>query len=81
MNMGMVCRLFYDRYITAGSHGIFFIDYEKQPDCLYNDHINKTINNPLKIENRKICSGYLSLSPIKRETHYRARVMIYCKEQ
>ncbi len=76
MNMGMICRLFYDRYVSQNSRGVFQIDYCAHPGLLYEDHLKQCAENPLKIENGKICRGYLSLAPINCDTHYRARVEI-----
>jgi hypothetical protein len=72
MNMGMTCRLFYDRYVLPGSHGIFSIDYSAEPCFLYQKHIHEMEKQPLRIEKGRIRSGYLSLSPVKQDTHYRA---------
>jgi len=76
INMGMTCRLFYDRYVSSDSHGIFQIDYCTNSGLLYEDHFRKMQEQPLKIENGKIRSGYLSLAPVNFDTHYRARVEI-----
>ena len=81
MNMGMTCRLFYDRYVSPGSNGVFYIDYCANSGLLYEDHLRKMQEQPLKIENGKIRSGYLSLAPVNFDTHYRARVEIEgCKK-
>lgn len=76
MNMGMACRLFYDKYVSPGSQGSFHIDYSTDSNLLYEDHLQRTEKQPLKIENGKICSGYLSLAPVGLNTHYRARVEV-----
>ncbi len=76
MNMGMTCRLFYDRYVSPDSYGEFQIDYCANPGLLYEDHLKQNVEKPLKIENGKIHSGYLSLSPVLFDTRYRARVEI-----
>ena len=80
MNMGMTCRLFYDRYVSPDSCGIFQIDHCAGSGLLYEDHLKKTVEQPLKIENGKICSGYLSLTPVNFDTHYRARVEVERKK-
>lgn len=79
MNMGMTCRLFYDRYVSPDSQGVFQIDYHTNLGFLYEEHLKKSIEQPLEIKNGKIHSGYLSLSPVTTDTHYRARVEIQRK--
>jgi len=81
MNMGMTCRLFYDRYVSQNSHGVFQIDYCANSGLLYEDHLKRSTENPLEIENGKIRKGYLSLSPVNFDTHYRARIQIEEKIQ
>ena len=81
MNMGMTCRLFYDRYVSPDSHGVFYIDYYADSGKLYEDHLRKIQEQPLKIENGKINNGYLSLTPVNLDTHYRARVEIVSSQQ
>lgn len=76
MNMGMVSRIFYDRYIVPGSTGIYVIDYNPDSSALYADHLTRKTNYPLIIRNGKIIKGYLSLSPVTPTSHYRARVEI-----
>jgi hypothetical protein len=76
MNMGMTCRLFYDRYVSHVSHGVFQIDYYADSGLLYDDHLKRKLEKPLEIKNGKIRSGYISLSPVNPDTHYRARVEI-----
>ncbi len=77
MNMGMVARIFYDRYVASGSEGIYAVDYNPDASALYTDHLQRTTDFPLVIRNRKIVKGYLSLSPVTPSSHYRARIEIY----
>lgn len=41
------------------------------------DHCRRQFENPLRIDQQKIKSGYLALNPILPDTHYRASVEIY----
>ena len=77
MNMGVVSRIFYDRYIAPGSKGMYIIDYNPNSALLYADHLTRVTNYPLATHNEKIIKGYLSLSPVTPTSHYRARVEIY----
>ena len=74
MTMGMVARLFYDRYVAPGHKGWFYID--NVPQGLFRDHRRLMEEFPLVTENGRITSGYLSLCPIEMNTQYRVRVMM-----
>lgn len=76
MNMGMVARLFYDRYVAPTSLGSYTIDFEKEEGVLLASHHELQKSNPLVIEDGKIVRGYLSLCPLHTTTHYRARVEV-----
>lgn len=74
--MGMVARLFYDRYVAPTSLGSYTIDFEKEEGVLLASHHELQKSNPLVIEDGKIVRGYLSLCPLHTTTHYRARVEV-----
>ncbi|MDD2799805.1 MAG: hypothetical protein PHV20_14540 [Bacteroidales bacterium] len=76
MTMGMVARIFFDRFVDEQCKGRFFIDHYPQIGELLADHVLRKISNPLRLENGRIQQGYLSLSPISKSSHYRARVEI-----
>ena len=76
MTMGLVARLFYDTFVEEGKTGVYFVDYYKNSNDLFNNDLEKTEANPLVINNERIQKGYLSLTPISRNTLYRARVEI-----
>lgn len=76
MNMGLVAHIFYDRFVKNGVTGRFVVDYfKKQGEALI--HQQKMQKDfPLIVENKKIVSGYLNLTPISEETKYVAWVII-----
>ena len=76
MTMGAVARIFFDRFVSPGRGGRFCVDHYTQPQALWQDDTLRKKDFPLIIENGKISSGYLSLSPILPETSYRIRVEI-----
>ncbi|MFZ4457109.1 MAG: hypothetical protein ACOYOT_12910 [Bacteroidales bacterium] len=76
MTMGMVARIFYDRFVSAAHSGKFYIDYFPSVGALFTDHEQRITNQPLRIEEGRINHGYMSLSPIGKNSHYRARVEI-----
>lgn len=77
MNMGMVSRIFYDRYVAEGSKGVYRVEYFSDAGLLMADHLRRQFENPLRIGRQKIERGYLALNPILPDTHYRASVEIY----
>ncbi len=76
MNMGMVARIFHDRYLHTGAEGRFAVDYCKKPGSALSFHEKMQRESPLKVENGKILSGYLSLTPVAKTTNYIAYVHI-----
>ena len=76
MNMGVVARIFYDRYVAEGAKGIFSVSYRGDCEALLAEHKKLEESYPLQIENNRIVSGYLSLAPVTRHTCYRAYILI-----
>lgn len=75
-NMGfLTCRL-YENYIATESCGKFYIDFNPKAEEMYNNHLLMEEKHPIRIENGKITSGYLSLCPINRSNRYRAYVLV-----
>ena len=77
MTMGMVARLFYDRFVVDGTQGEMRIDHITENGNLLADDADKKIKYPLTIIENRIQKGYLSLCPITEGTHYRACVIIH----
>lgn len=76
MNMGMVARIFYDRFVSPKSTGSYTVDFfEKQGESLAH-HQKMTTLCPLVIEDGKIKSGYLNLTPVVQDTNYKVWVEI-----
>ena len=76
MNMGMVARIFYDRYVNSRAIGHYYVDYYPDSIQLWKDHQMRLSKLPLMIVEGKIEKGYFSLTPITFHTHYRARIEI-----
>lgn len=72
MNMGVVARCLKDRYLAKESEGEMRIGYYPAEGEALEKHRQMTEAFPLKIENGKICSGYLSLVPVSKHSKYRA---------
>ncbi|WP_243348606.1 hypothetical protein [Parabacteroides sp. FAFU027] len=76
MTMGLVARMFYDRYVLRGKTGRFVVDHFSQPGFLKQDHLKRMSDFPLVVEDGRIVKGYLSLTPVTEHTFYRVRVEI-----
>lgn len=77
MNMGMVSRLFFDRYVAAGCKGEYRVGFFKKPGEAYTSHIADSTAYPLEMEDGKITSGYINLSPVTGDSCYTASAIIY----
>ena len=76
MTMGLVARLFYDRFVELGKQGTFTIEHGLTKGELLTKHQFLSNQYPLIIKNSKIETGYLSLCPINETTCYGASVII-----
>lgn len=76
MNMGVVSRLFYDRYVYQGATGRYVVEYypNRGEACRADETFRKEY--PLQIEEGRIRSGYLSLTPVMEDTAYQVYVII-----
>ncbi len=75
--MGYVSKCVFDNIVAKGSRGKFYIDYFETPSKLRKNHEDKQANQPLKIIDNKVESGYLNLTPIYENTEYRASIDIF----
>ncbi len=76
MNMGVVARIFHDRYMDPDAEGKFVVDYFKKPGCTELFHEKMQRELPLKVVQGKILSGYQPLTPVTSDTRYMAYVQI-----
>ena len=77
MNMGVVSRLFFDRYVSATSRGQYVVEHYVSDGEALIRHRERMENCPLKVsEVGGIIHGYLSLTPVQMETRYQAYVVI-----
>lgn len=76
MNMGMVARVFFDRYVCMDAVGRFVIEYFNASGDAYADYRLKSSQYPLVMEEGRIRSGYLSLTPVDQDTLFQAYVEI-----
>lgn len=76
MNMGMVARIFHDRYMEPGAEGKFVVDYFNKPENTLLFHQKMQRELPLRVADGKILSGYLSLTPVVADTRYTAYIVV-----
>lgn len=68
MNMGVVSRLLYDNCICEGVEGSYVIEYFAKSGEALRFHEAMKRECPLVLENGRIKSGYLSLTPVFEDT-------------
>lgn len=76
MNMGMVARLFYDRFVSPKSTGEYRVDYFKNRGDALRLYQKMKNESPVIVEDRKIVSGTFFLSPVTATTQYTAYATI-----
>ena len=75
MNMGIVSQIIYNTFIDAGSEGRYSVEFFKKDASALAFHEKMQREKPLIIDNGKIVSGYLALTPVTPATHYVAFVL------
>ncbi len=81
MNMGLVARRFFDRFVHTDSEGLYRIGYFKREGEALKFHDEQQKTFPLEIDHGKISSGYLSLTPVNETTRYVAWSIISRKRK
>ena len=77
MNMGMVSRMFFDRFVAEECKGEYRVSFFRKQGEAYAAHIADKKAYPLELDNGRIKSGYINLSPITQSSRYSASVIIY----
>ena len=76
MNMGVVSRLFFDRYVCREACGRYVIEYYPQQGEALRMHREMVEKHPLCLREGRMESGYLSLTPVFEDTNYQIYVVI-----
>lgn len=76
MNMGVLARLFFDRYVHLASQGCFRIARYAGGGEALRFHESMCEAHPVLLKEGKLASGYLSLTPVCGDTRYQAYVCI-----
>ena len=76
MNMGIVAHRIRERFVHPNSEGLFSISYHNLPNEALAISIASQAEHPLVVEDGKIKSGYLALTPVDNHTNYTATILI-----
>ena len=77
MNMGVVSRIIYDRYLSSSSHGYFVTEHYNSDGEALLSHRKMLSEQPLVLDSAgRIKSGYLTLTPVLSSTRYQAYVIV-----
>ena len=76
MNMGVVSRLLFDRFIVPETVGRYVIEFFPRRGEALKTHENLMSQHTLVVEGERIRSGYLSLVPVFEDTNYLIYVII-----
>lgn len=75
MNMGVVSRIIFDRYLCPSSRGKFVVEHYNSDGEALAKHEELSVFHLIKDDNDRIVSGYLSLTPVTEVTRYHAYVI------
>ena len=76
MNMGVVSRLLFDRYVCPEARGRYIIEFYSRTGEALMCHREMMEKHPLRIREGKIAEGYLSLTPVFEDTNYQIYMVI-----
>ena len=74
--MGVVARLFHDRFVCSGGKGVYRVRFFKQAGEALRTHLELQAAYPLRVENGRVSQGYMSLVPVTSGNRYIAYVII-----
>jgi hypothetical protein len=77
MTMGVVARLFYNRYVQPETEGIFSLNHFSSPNQSATEHLCLLKKHPLQVSEGKITAGYLSLVPVTPHSQYIVSALIH----
>lgn len=76
MNMGVVSRIFHDRFVDRGKAGRFNVVYCRNKGEVYELHCENSRKYPLVVRDGRIVEGYLNLSPVGDDSSYIAYAIV-----
>lgn len=72
MNMGVAAHLFRKNFVAPEARGFFKIDFYPTPEALQAAHKQAVEKYPLQVEEGRLLSGYLPLTPVTPQSCYLA---------
>ena len=76
MNMGILSRILYDRYIVPGVSGRYIVEHYNKDDEALQQYSQLRQAYPAEIRNKKMYSGYFPLTPVFSTTRYHCYVLL-----
>lgn len=77
MNMGVVARLFYDRYVDDESEGSYVVEhYSADGEAVEHDTQLRRLH-PVRVVANKLVEGYFPLTPVMPNTRYQCYVILH----
>ena len=76
MNMGVLARILFDRYIVPTAQGFFHIEYYPQRGAALQSHRQLSEKHPLILSSSKIQRGYFSLTPVTEDTSCQVYIVV-----
>jgi hypothetical protein len=74
-NMGVLSHYIYKMYMAEGARGVFRVDYRSRAGAALAVHQQLAADYPAVVENDRLVSGYMPLTPVTKNTLYTAYVI------
>lgn len=76
MNMGVVARLLFDRYVSHDSQGRYVTEHYRTDGEALAFHRMMSQKYPAQIIDNRLLDGYLSLTPVRSDTRFQAYMLV-----
>lgn len=76
MNMGVLSRILYDRYVHPLSEGEYVVEHYLREGEALSFHREMVERYPLEWKEGKVASGYLPLTPVREDTRFQAYLRV-----
>lgn len=76
MNMGVLSRILYDRYVHPLSEGEYVVEHYTCDGAALSFHRDMVKDYPLEWKEQKIEKGYLPLTPVRKDTRFQAYLLV-----
>ena len=76
MNMGVLSRILYDRYVHPLSEGEYVVEHYTCDSAALSFHRDMVKDYPLEWKEQKIEKGYLPLTPVREDTRFQAYLLV-----